>query len=66
MIVISSHVNGACDFRTVVAGEDHQRVLRDSQSVQRPHQLADNEVQLNKKVTMGSSLRCPLKLPGRK
>ena len=54
--VIRAHVNHRRDFRAVVAGKHHQRVVRDAEFLQRVHQFADDRVELVDEIAVRSRL----------
>ena len=45
--VVGAHVDDAGGFGAVVAGEDDERVVRDAELFEVPHQFADDVVELD-------------------
>ncbi len=66
MLMVSSHVHDRRDFRAVVTGENHQRILRHPQVLQRLQQFTDNMVQLEDEVAVRTGLGSALNASCRK
>ena len=64
VLVIGAHVDRRGGLGPVVAGEDHQRVVRHAESLESAHQLADDPVELEDEVTVRPGVRLPLERVG--
>ena len=66
VVVIVSHMDNGGHLRPIVAGHDYQRVVGNSQLIQSPHEFADNVVEFENEITVGTGLGFPFEVSARK
>lgn len=66
VIVIFTHLHNGGHFRPVVTGHHHQRIVGNAQLIQRSHDFADNVVEFENEITVGTGLGFPLEVSARK
>ena len=54
VIVITTYVSHSCYHQRIVAGHDHQCVVGNGQLIQRFHEFADDMVELENEIIMGT------------